>query len=569
MTSEEIKEFSENLNSANTELKQQTKEMELQKDEMSEQNVELEIQKKQLTEASQLKSSFLSNMSHELRTPLNSVISLASVLNRRLEDKIPADEYSYIEVIERNGKNLLHLVNDLLDLSRIESGKEEIELSKFNLNSIVSELVEMMGSQAHSKGVKVKNLIANDMPDIISDRIKCRHIFQNILSNALKFTDHGEVKISSIVSKNEINILVSDTGIGISPEAQEIIFEEFRQADETPSRKNGGTGLGLAIAKKYSELMGGSITVESVIGKGSVFTIKLPLIMTKAGTNKAFEFEGDIRSAIKPSEVITKGKSILLVEDSEPAIIQTTDILREQGYKVVVARNGIEALKQLETMQPDGMMLDLMMPEMDGFQVLKSIRDEDKYAHIPVLILTAKHITKDELSFLKSNHVYQLIQKGAIDKKELLISVGNLVNSKNEITTKDDVKTNKIGHKKPTVLVVEDNADNMIFTKLFLGDGYEIIEATDGKSGVDKAIKHNPDLILMDISLPGMNGFEAFSEIRKAIELRKTPIVALTASAMAGNREEILDYGFDGYISKPIDEKNMNEVIKRCLNESK
>ncbi len=410
-----ISEYSEDIQKANFELQQQSKELEMLANELTEQNMELEMQSTQLREATHVKSAFLSNMSHELRTPLNSVIALTSVLNKRLKGSIPEEEYSYLDVIERNGKHLLALVNDILDLSKVESGKEEISISSFNLKNLINEIVEMVDPIAQKKGIELKNDFSLEDIFISSDMKKCRHIFQNVIGNAVKFTDEGQVEITSTSTYEYINIFIKDTGVGIDGEHIGFIFDEFRQADESLTRRSGGTGLGLAIAKKYAELLGGSISVESKPGEGSTFLVKLPCEI----------LYGNIKLKVKGSQ----NKQILLVEDSEPAIVQITDILDEQGYQVDLAHNGKEALVLLEEQIPDGIILDLMMPEMDGFELLKTIRSIEKFAYLPVLILTAKHVTKEELSFLKNNHVYQLIQKGDVDKKHLLSSIERMVNS--------------------------------------------------------------------------------------------------------------------------------------------
>ncbi|MEI6578101.1 MAG: response regulator [Eubacteriales bacterium] len=568
LASQKILDFSKKLQANNIELEQQAKELTRQTDELTEQNIELEMQKKQLDEANRLKSTFLSNMSHELRTPLNSVIALTSVLNRRLKGKIPEDEYSYLDVIERNGKGLLALINELLDLSRIEAGKEEISLSKFDLKELVGEVLEMLDPQAKNKAIS----LAADLPagelKIVSDEVKCRHILQNIIGNAVKFTDNGGVTVSLAADIESFHIMVKDTGIGIAPSQIGFIFDEFRQADETPSRKAGGTGLGLSIAKNYAKLLGGNITVESELGKGSVFTITLLQKIGNAELQKSdnsmnfSDDADDLRPALPANEI----KRVLLIEDNESAIIQTTDFLLEKGYDVYVSRSGKEALEQIEQVKPDGIILDLMMPEMDGFQTLKAIRELDKFARIPVLILSAKHITKEELNFLKSNHVYQLIQKGAVEKKELLAAIDNLVNNRPIKAGVTQKKVSAKANERHTILVVEDNPDNMITVNAILEKTFDVEKAVNGIMGVEKAKKVKPSLILMDISLPDMNGFQAFMAIRKIDELKQIPVIAMTASAMAGNKEEILEYGFDGYISKPIDIKEFEEVIGRYLN---
>ncbi len=272
-----IHAFSQVLERQNQELETQRNELSAQTMELRQQNKELEIQEAHLKEASRLKTSFLSNMSHELRTPLNSVIALSGVLSRRLAHQIPAEEFSYLEVIERNGKNLLALINDILDISRIEAGREEVETQLFSMTNLVADLVKVLGPVAAEKRIDLIHTGAETDIPITSDQDKCRHIIQNLLANAVKFTEKGTVGISVQNSEKEVKVVVSDTGIGIAPAALPHIFDEFRQADGSTSRKYGGAGLGLAIAKKYTDLLGGTIAVTSIQGKGSEFTVTLPL----------------------------------------------------------------------------------------------------------------------------------------------------------------------------------------------------------------------------------------------------------------------------------------------------
>jgi PAS domain S-box-containing protein len=374
---EELEERSKYLEVANNELESQKNELATQTAELSEQNTELEMQKKQLDEANRLKSAFLSNMSHELRTPLNSVIALSGVLGRKLKGKIQDDEYSYLDVISKNGKNLLYLINEILDLSRIEAGKEEIDLTEFSITELVSELLSMLQPTADEKGIKLINTIPSNLELIISDRTKVRHILINLIANAVKFTTEGQVEVTLKRKSNYLGLAVKDTGIGIDPEMVEVIFDEFRQADERTSRKFGGSGLGLAIAKKYSEICNGYIEVETLPDKGSTFTLFLPIIedanihRSKSVQNKRDAGDENVIKLRKTLET-----TILIVEDSEPQILQLSELLLEEGYKVLIARNGQEALEKINQSIPDAIILDLMMPEMDGFEVLKTIRQE-------------------------------------------------------------------------------------------------------------------------------------------------------------------------------------------------
>jgi len=559
---------SETLAVANDELLEQKRELSAQASELTEQNVELEMQKKQLDESNRLKTNFLSNMSHELRTPLNSVIALSGVLNRRLAGNIPEEEYSYLDVIERNGKQLLLLINDILDLSRIESGREEIEINRFNPRELISEVVEMIHPQALQKNISLRYIDGENLQPIKSDYVKCRHILQNLVTNAVKFTEVGGVEISVEEKAEIIRIVVADTGIGIDQEHLSFIFEEFRQADGSSSRKYGGTGLGLAIAKKYTEMLGGTIEVESKRGTGSKFTLILPIQFASV-QEKVESYIGQMKSANFEfsGKMNTSSKTILLVEDSDAVIIQMKDILAREGYHIMVAHNGNEALNLIDQQIPDGMILDLMMPEVDGFEVLKRIREHEKTEHLPVIILTAKYINKAELAFLKHNGIHQLIQKGDINKDQLLKAVAQMIfpeAAKKDIPKEKPKRIPISGT--PLVLVVEDNPDNMLTIKALLGEKYRIIEAEDGRTGVELAIKHQPHLILMDIALPGMNGIEALNEIRKEEELELVPIIAVSASAMKGDREDFIALGFDDYISKPIDNRAFQKMLTEYLN---
>lgn len=553
-----IKSYKDELESQNSELTMHKTELSAQTVELTQQNIELEMQKKQLNESSQLKTHFLSNMSHELRTPLNSVIALSSVLSRRLNNRIPEEEYSYLEIIERNGKNLLTLINDILDISRIEAGKEDVDLSNFDLSDLIDDIVSQIRPQTALNNIGLIHNKADQLLTMYSDSGKCQHILQNLIGNAVKFTEEGKVEVHAEKVDEQMIITVKDTGIGIASEHIPHIFDEFRQGDGSTSRRFHGTGLGLAIAKKYAALLGGSISVSSVQNQGSEFTLYLPVKYSGVYEEiqdlsfEDFESEETDKTAYKGK----RNNTILLVEDNESAIIQIKDLVEEMGYKVIVAPNGKVAIESIEKVVPDAMILDLMMPEVDGFQVLETVRNVDKTAHVPVLILTAKHITKEELKFLKRNNIHQLIQKGDIDRNNLQSAIANMIVRQNEYV-KDATK--------PVVLVIEDNPDNMTTVKALLDDQFVVLEALDAMVGIQIAKEQRPNLILMDIALPGMSGIEAFKEIRKMPLLQNIPIIALTASAMLQERETILSHGFDAFISKPILTKHFYEVINEVL----
>lgn len=431
----------------------------------------------------------------------------------------------------------------------------------------------MIEPQSLQKGIALLNQVDRNLPLIRSDITKCRHILQNLVANAVKFTGDGSVEINAVVKNDAIRISVTDTGIGIAEDQIQYIFDEFRQADESTTKNYGGSGLGLSIARKYAILLQGSITVVSAPGKGSTFSINLPLSIdlpsAEDWTEQGPGYQLHLKTADLPLDSTGPGKRILVVEDNEPAVIQLTDILTEQGYSVQVAKNGREALEWIGIAPPDAMILDLMMPEVDGFEVLRTIRSQEKNSLIPVLILTAKHVTREELSFLTGNHIHQLIQKGDINRTDLLAAVGRMVTPecKQKVRPLQPLVMTPLSGK-PTVLIVEDNPDNAKTLKALLLESCTVIEAADGQAGLKTARITRPDLILMDISMPVMDGFKALDGIRNDLALCDIPVIAVTASAMSGNREEILAHGFDGYLSKPVDWKLLDEMIREKLDES-
>lgn len=574
-----IKEFSEKLEHQNRELDAQKNEMEEQSVELIHQNIELEMQKKELNEANQLKTNFLSNMSHELRTPLNSVIALSGILNRRLKNEIPEEEYSYLEVIERNGKNLLALINDILDISRIEAGREEFEITTFNINQLLNEVVEMLAPQANEKNVICINRAKDTAVYINSDSDKCRHILENLAGNAVKFTEKGQVELSVGQNGENIEIRVKDTGIGIEANYLPFIFDEFRQGDGSTSRRFGGTGLGLAIAKKYANLLGGIVSVKSVVNEGSEFILALPINYSPENkvTEPAFEAAREefkqaqntlakatgLKLSGKPS-ADASAKTLLIVEDSEPAIIQIRDLLEESGYTIKVARDAKEAFQIVAEVIPDALVLDLMIPGIDGFELLRTLREAEPTADVPVLVLTAKHITRDELKYLTKNNIHQLIQKGDVNREELKKAIASMLYPETQAKKVRSYEP-RTDQRKPLVLAVEDNPDNMITVKALLNDHFRVLEAADGQASIEMAKQFVPDLILMDIALPGIDGIQAFKAIRSLPGLENIPVIALTASAMTQDREGILAQGFDAFIPKPIIEREFLKVIQEVL----
>ncbi|MFA9370232.1 MAG: response regulator [Labilibaculum antarcticum] len=568
---------SEELKEQTNELQEQSIELQNQATELNEQNHNLESKSLEVEEANRLKSEFLSNMSHELRTPLNSIMALSRTLIMQAKDKLNEEENSYLEIVERNGKNLLQLINDILDLSKIEAGKMDVYPRQIQLNPILKLLKENIQPLANQKGITLDVNYSKDLPYFDSDEVRLSQILTNLVSNAVKFTEKGKVVISAFHDKEQIKIEVKDTGIGISNKNLERIFDEFRQIDGSSSRQYEGTGLGLAIVNKLVKILGGKISVKSELDKGSCFTLTLPLVwhLEKEASpfifysvpdaeNKINQLNGNLQHSADAqnhhTNTLCKSREntrILMIEDNETAIIQMRQVLKQEEYQVDVAKGGREALEYIKHTIPDGIILDLMMPEVDGFEVLEQIRNKEHTANIPVVILTAKDLTRKDLNRLSANNVQQLIQKGDVNIEALLEKIRKMFDQTEEIKpfeyskqTCSKIKLEK--DRKAKVLIIEDNPDNMVTIKAILGDKYEIHEAIDGEQGLEMIKSEHPHFILLDMALPKIDGLEVVRRIKSDTETQHIPVIALTAMAMIEDKEAILKAGCDDYVTKPV-----------------
>lgn len=826
--SEELQEINQELQAQQEELLAQAEELRKQSEELQEQNVELEQQQRAVEEASRLKSQFLSNMSHELRTPLNSVMALSRVLMMQAKEKLSDEEVNYLAIIERNGKNLLALINDILDLSKIEAGRMDVNPKPFSFPLTVENIIESIDPIAGEKHIEIHQNIPEDLPLIESDEIRVSQILQNLIGNAVKFTNAGTVTVSVQSDKEKLFVIIEDTGIGIAEKDLPNIFDEFRQVDGTSSRRHEGTGLGLAIARKAARMLGGDIAVTSALDKGSTFTLTLPVAwqgtapvyepivarqhsgvkparktilvvddepemaamisryllqegyntltatsgaealklaarelpfaitldiimpdidgwevlqglkknpgtkdipviivsisedretgfalgavgyvskpvsrkqliseIQKIGKQKThlimiaddndldrqeisqiIEEEGlkpivaedgavclelikkqvpDVlvldlmmpepdgfavlerirgnpdtrdlpvivvtakdlteddrnrlrgnvfsvleKSAAKSATLLEEIKRILIdlaslpqqpgieksaalpriliVEDNEAAIIQVKAVLDAAGYIADVARGGQEAINYVSHTIPDGIILDLMMPDIDGFAVLEKIRGTKATIKIPVLILTAKDLTPEDFKRLSANHVQQLVQKGDVDKGSLLsmvksmlggeerkVDTGNLMLDTGKSQTRRKQDNLKPEKQPATILVVEDNPDNMTTVRAVLQNRYLIVEATDGEEGLRIAAEVRPDMILLDMALPKIDGYTIVRRLKDNSELCNITVIAMTARVMKGDREKIIETGCDDYIAKPFDPENLLKKIEEWL----
>ena len=576
---EHLSIINQQLEAQTEELQDQTEELQDQAEELQEQNIELETQRVQVETANKLKTEFLSNMSHELRTPLNSIMALSRVLIMQAKEKLSEEENNYLGIVERNGKRLLSLINDILDLSKIEAGKMEINPKPISVEPFLQILKENMQSLSEEKGLALNLEIEDDLPKIETDESRLHQVLTNVIGNAVKFTNTGSVDILAHYDATNVYIKVKDSGIGIAKEILPHIFDEFRQADGTSSRQYEGTGLGLAIAYKLTQILGGNISVESKLGEGSLFTISIPIKWNQEmpqALASNFKDKSDFISDKKMISIDNAENRILIVEDNPDAIVQLKAVLKNENYKIDIASGGQEALDYLKRNIPDGIILDLMMPDIDGFEVLEQLRGTEQTKNIPILILTAKDLTRSDLARLSSNNVQQLIQKGDIDIEGLLNKVKLMLGNEPKVQS-SKIQVPDVSLKQtslnlqpksglPNVLVIEDNVDNMTSIKAILKGNYTILEAYDGEQGLEICKSEQPALILLDMSLPKMSGEQIVEILKTSNSTKDIPVIAVTAQAMMGDKEKFINFGCDAYVSKPIDHLKLLEEIDKLLN---
>lgn len=473
---------------------------------------ELEKLNRELDRANQLKGRFIANMSHELRTPLNSILGFSDVLLDRIFGELNENQERYVKNIHSSGKHLLELINNVLDLAKIEAGKYEMVYETFPVDDVVSDVVNIMKSLAEKKFIEISVSIGEDISNITADRVKLKQILYNLLSNAIKFTPEGGM-VGVDVAKEEniiefVKFSVWDTGIGIGPEDREKIFDEFEQANSSYSRKYGGAGLGLALTKKLVELHGGNITVESTLGEGSTFSFLIPV----TSPVEAVRREAVEAVSLDFPWMKEEAPLILVVEDDLPTAELLTLHLTQAGYKVAHAFDGEEAIEKTKSLKPFAITLDVMLPKRDGWEVLQELKSDQKTADIPVIIHSI--VNNKDLAFALGATDYLLKPL----EKEALIS------KLEEITIAKGRRVLPI-----SILIIEseDEVTNY-FKEIFEPQGFLIYTAPNGKRGIELATALRPGVILLDFTLPDMLGFDVIKDIKENPSTTDIPIFILT-----------------------------------------
>jgi signal transduction histidine kinase/DNA-binding response OmpR family regulator len=571
---ERIQERDGALKSAKDQLElrvqERTKELKAEVAERERAEMEMRRARDAAEEASRAKGEFLANMSHEIRTPLNGVLGMTDLA---LETELTSEQREYLDTVKSSADSLLTVINDILDFSKIEAGKMDLEAIDFDLRNCIEGTLKTLAFRADEKRLELLCEIAPEAPEVVrGDSSRLRQVITNLVGNAIKFTREGEVALKLQVAATEgqdliLQVIVSDTGIGIPLEKQKHIFDPFSQADSSTTRKYGGTGLGLSISGRLIGMMGGRMWVESEVGSGTHFHFTVRLGVTDS---KAIE----VGTVAAPE--ILRGKKVLVVDDNRTNQRILEGMLKRWEMRSSSVANGEEALGQLSTAQECGdpyalILTDMHMPKMDGFTLIEQIRQRAELSTAIIMMLTSAGHRGDAARCKELGVAGYLLKP--IRQSELREAIARALGAGQQeaaipLITRHSLRDACEPSVTLRVLLAEDNEVNQrLAARLLEKRGHCVTVTANGREALDALEKGAYDLVLMDLQMPEMDGFQATAALRAREKHNGTHlhVVALTAHAMKGDRERCLAAGMDGYLSKPIRPQELDDLLASHL----
>lgn len=509
---------------------------------------EIEEQRHQLELASQHKSQFLANMSHELRTPLNAIIGISEMLQEDARDLGHTDQIEPLERILRAGRHLLTLINEILDLSKIEAGKMELHLELFAIAPLMEDVATTIRPLADKNGNRLTLECPAGIGAMRADLMRVRQALLNLASNAAKFTEQGLITIAATRKPEQgrdwITLIVTDTGIGMTPEETAKLFQDFTQADASTTRRYGGTGLGLAISRRFCRMMGGDITVESMAGQGSTFTIRLPADVHMVAAEGARQ-EPLVGKVASPRR-IGAGVPAVLVVDDDPTVRDLMErFLTKEGFSVVKATGGVEALSRARELHPAAVTLDVLMPDVDGWTVLAAIKGDPELADIPVILVTI--VEEKQRGYALGATEYMV---KPIDRDRLIGVLKSL-----GVQTAGRI-----------LLVEDDDFTRAAIRQALEREGWSVTQAENGRIALERVAATRPDAIVLDLMMPEMDGFEFLAECRGHADWREIPVVVVTAKDLTDDDRRRLNGGVERIIEKSAyDRDDLLREVRQAL----
>jgi signal transduction histidine kinase/DNA-binding response OmpR family regulator len=512
---------------------------------VSQRTRELQTANQELARANKLKSEFLANVSHELRTPLSAIIGFSQILLDGIDGPLNEEQQQDIQQVNRSGQSLLNLINQILDLSKIEAGKMELTPERLELPGLVNSVLESIRPLAQQKGLRIETRIPSTLPAVEADPVRLKQILINLLSNAVKFTDRGHIEVFAQPSGRMVRIAVKDTGIGVSTESQKVIFEEFVQGDGSSTRRHGGTGLGLSIVRKLVEMHGGAITVVSEPGQGSTFMFTLP---AWAAAPAAALPQPKARPAQRPNQGLP-GNVILVVDDDASVRQLIARHLEQEGWKTVQASNAADAVQLARESRPVLMTLDVMMPDASGWWVLEKLREDPETAGLPVLVVTIVEDQRLVFALGASDYLAKPYDRNALVEK-----VHHLLPQLNG----------------KRVLVVDDDPEaRILLAKILSEEGARVELASDGNEAIVSVQAAPPDLVLLDLMMPGMSGFETVARMRALPAAAGIPVIIVSAKELTAEDVLTLNGHIQRFIAKgTIEPEGLTAAVRQVLGQA-